>query len=125
RKELEPSYKANRKRNKYVWLLREHYVMNGAYYSDTHEADDLIADRARELGPDNCIIVSIDKDLQQIGGFYFSYYKERVRDENGEFMQDENGWYVRDYKQKDIAFIEPEDAELYFWTQMLIGDNSD
>src|SRR5690625_4582092 len=36
RKELEPSYKANRKRNKYVWLLREHYVMNGAFHSDTH-----------------------------------------------------------------------------------------
>src|SRR5690606_16907879 len=50
RKEIYPEYKAQRKRNDYVWLLREHYANNGAIHSDTHEADDMIATRAYELG---------------------------------------------------------------------------
>jgi len=77
RKSLRSDYKANRKRNDYVWMLRDHYMINGAHHSDTHEADDLIADRAKELGIYDCIIVSMDKDLKQIGGYYWSYYKIR------------------------------------------------
>src|SRR5690606_19004834 len=50
RKELTPTYKANRKRNNYVWLLREHYRHNNAESHNELEADDLIAKRAKEIG---------------------------------------------------------------------------
>jgi len=40
-------------------------MINDAKYSDTLEADDLVAIRARELGVKNCIVVSPDKDLKQ------------------------------------------------------------
>lgn len=125
RKELSSEYKANRKRNKYVWMLRDHYVMNGAEHSDIYEADDLIADRAKELGVGNYIVVSMDKDLKQLGGFYWSYYKTRSKDMEGEYIEDEFGGYVMEYQQKDVDFISKEAAEHIFWTQVLTGDTSD
>lgn len=125
RKELSPEYKANRRPNKYVWMLREHYAMNGAFKSDTHEADDLIADRARELGIGNYIICSIDKDLKQIGGHYWSYYRHKIKDEDGEFIVNEFGYNETEYKQKQIDFISEEEAEEMFWIQMLMGDATD
>lgn len=125
RKALTSTYKSNRKANKYVWLLREYYAMNGAFQSDTHEADDLIADRARQLGIGNYIIASIDKDLKQIGGYYWSYYKQVMKDEAGEPIISEFGWPEREYKQKQIDFISAEQADRLFWIQMLMGDNSD
>jgi 5'-3' exonuclease len=125
RKEITPTYKANRKRNNYVWLLRSHYQINGAIHSDTLEADDLIAIRARELGVYNCIVVSIDKDLKQIGGYYWSYYKVKSKDMLGEFIYDEFGNHVKEYKQKAIYFITKDEAEKLFWCQMLVGDGSD
>lgn len=125
RKELSPAYKSNRKANKYVWLLREHYANNGAMFSDTHEADDLIADRARELGVGNYLVCSIDKDLKQIGGHYWSYYKQNVKDDEGETILSEWGWPEREYKQKQVDYISKDDARLLFWKQMLMGDTSD
>jgi len=112
RKELNPSYKANRKRNEYVWMLREHYRHNGAICHEELEADDLIASRAKEIGIGNYIIVSIDKDLKQIGGHYWSYYQHTVEEEKA-------------YKNPYIEFIGPEKAKLLFWMQMLTGDPSD
>lgn len=125
RKELSTEYKSNRKANKYVWLLREHYVNNGAFYSDTHEADDLIADRARSLEMGEYLVCSIDKDLKQIGGHYWSYYKQNVKDENGDVIMTEWGWPEREYKQKFVDFISKEDADKLFWKQMLMGDAGD
>jgi len=125
RKKLAPSYKANRKKNKYVWMLRDHYQLNGAKFSDTLEADDLIAMRAKMLGVDNCIVVSIDKDLKQIGGYYWSYYKVKSKDMQGNFILDEYENHVKEYKMKQIDFITKEEADNYFWCQMLIGDTSD
>lgn len=125
RKELTSEYKATRKPNKYVWMLRDHYMMNGAEHSDIYEADDLIADRARELGLGNYIIVSMDKDLKQIGGFYWSYYKVRSKDMDGNYIENEFGMYETEYKQKNVEFITPENANLIFWKQMLTGDPSD
>ena len=72
RKQLSKTYKSNRKKNKYVWMLREHYRHNDARCSDRLEADDLIAIKAKELGDGNFIIVSPDKDLKQIGGYFWS-----------------------------------------------------
>lgn len=125
RKELSKDYKINRKRNEYVWMLRAHYQMNGTFFSDTLEADDLISIRARELGMDNCVIVSIDKDLKQIGGYYWSYYKEKSKDHYGEPILNEFGNPVTEYKQKSIDYITKEEAEYIFWEQVLMGDPSD
>jgi 5'-3' exonuclease len=125
RKKLSPSYKIKRKRNKYVWVIRDHYQMNNAKCSDTLEADDLIATRARELGKDNCIVVSIDKDLKQIGGFYWSYFKVKSKDSNGDLILNEFGSYEREYKQKLIQYISDEERDSFFWSQMLTGDSGD
>lgn len=125
RKDVAPSYKANRRRNNYVWMLREHYKMNGANHSDTLEADDLISIRAKELGFGNYIIFSIDKDLKQIGGYFWSYYKVKSKDMYGKTIVNEFGIEEREYRQKTVEFISKEKAEYLFWQQMLMGDPSD
>jgi len=125
RKKIYPDYKKSRKRNNYVWLLRSHYQMNGAHHSDTLEADDLIAQRAKELGKDNYIVVSIDKDLKQIGGYYWSYYKQKSKDSYGNLVLNDYGVAETEYKQKAIDYITDDEADRLFWTQMLMGDNSD
>ena len=125
RKEIAPSYKANRKRNNYVWLLRSHYMINDAKYSDTLEADDLVAIRARELGVKNCIVVSQDKDLKTIGGFYWSYYKQKSKDIFGDEIINEFGYAETEFKQKEPIFISESEANYFFWKQMLMGDYED
>jgi len=125
RKSISTSYKSNRKRNKYVWLLREHYRYNGGLNHRELEADDLIASRAKEIGIGKYIIVSIDKDLKQIGGYFWSYYKIKSRDMQGNLIPNEFGFYEREYKQKEVVFISAKEAEFLFWKQMLMGDASD
>lgn len=125
RKELRPDYKKSRKRNKYVWLLRDYYQLNGAFCSDTHEADDLIANRAKELGIDNCVVISMDKDLKQIGGYYWSFYKTKSKDMDGNYIMNDFGFAEREFKQKHIDYITREEAELFFWKQVLTGDAGD
>lgn len=67
RKQLSSDYKSNRKSNPIVNHLRAMYIFrNDAIYHDEYEADDLVADRAKELGEYNCIVVTMDKDLNQI-----------------------------------------------------------
>jgi len=125
RKQISKTYKSNRKKNKYVWLLREHYRHNEARSSDRLEADDLIAIKAQEIGKGNYIIVSIDKDLKQIGGYYWSYYKIRSKDSFGDYISNEFGFYETEYQQKQVDFISDDEANKFFWSQMLIGDSSD
>jgi len=125
RKKLSKEYKAKRVKNNYVWLLRSHYMINDAKYSDTHEADDLIARRAKELGKENCIVVSPDKDLKQIGGFYWSYYKVKDKDFEGDYILDEYGKPEKSFKQKEVEYINEEKANYLFWLQMLMGDSTD
>lgn len=125
RKNLSKTYKSNRKKNDYVWLLREHYKMNGAFYDSSLEADDLISLRAKELGIGNYVLISMDKDLKQIGGHYWSFYSEKSKDMQGNYILNEFGIYETEYKQKQVDFITPKESELFFWTQMLVGDSSD
>lgn len=125
RKQLSDEYKAKRKRNNYVGMVRAYYAKGIAIWSDTLEADDLIADRAKEIGLDKCLVISIDKDLKTIGGYYWSYYQQKVKDENGEFIVDENGISLKEYKQKQVMAISPKDADNFFWGQMLMGDSAD
>ena len=130
RKKVSPVYKANRKRNSYVWLLRANYQMTeNAFYSDTLEADDLINIRAKELGKDNCIVVSIDKDLKQIGGYFWSYYRQKEKDSQGNVITQISDLGIElpvmEYKQREIEYITNEQANKHFWKQMLMGDTSD
>lgn len=130
RKKISSTYKANRKQNDYVWLLRGYYQMTkNAFFSDTLEADDLISIRANELGKGNYVVVSMDKDLKQIGGYFWSYYQQNFKDKNGDIVFDDLGFGVqtpiKEYKQKEVEYISEEKANYLFWCQMLIGDPSD
>ena len=125
RKDIYPAYKEKRKKNKYVWLIREHYGHNGAFSSDTLEADDLIADRVKEIGLGDCIIVSLDKDLKTIGGYYWSYYKQNAKDMYGDVVLDEHGNKEKEYKQQEVVYLTKDDASFLFYKQMLVGDNTD
>lgn len=69
---VDPTYKGNRdavERPHWLAGLRAHAQRHwGARVTRTWEADDEIGIRAGELGQDNCIISSVDKDLRQIPG---------------------------------------------------------
>ena len=117
RYDIEPDYKKSRKRNKAVSIVRDYYKNGIAEYSDHLEADDLIADRARQLGLENCLIASIDKDLKTIGGNYWSYYKKKD--------VDRDGYPIKVYKQQEVMFISENEASRLFYVQLLMGDKID
>ena len=112
RKKINPDYKANRKRNSWVYNVRKKLIESGLVISDLYlEADDLIADRAAELQNDY-IIVSIDKDLETIKGLHFNYYA--IKDEEGNFLQFKGLNYVTEFEaDKKLALM------------MLTGDTTD
>lgn len=125
RKKLSTDYKKKRKKNNYVWSVREYYSFNNAIFSDTLEADDLIANRVKELSKDNCIVVSLDKDLRTIGGWLWSYQKIAEIDMQGDLCLNEYGQKNMVYKYDFVDYITDEDASLFFWQQMLMGDAGD
>lgn len=109
RKQISKEYKAKRKRNKWVSLIRERAKeLYDAKYSDTHEADDLIAIRARELGESNCIIVSMDKDLKQIVGIHYDYYRDKETKQT-----------------RGLSITTKETSTYLFCYLMIAGDSSD
>lgn len=117
RKKICSEYKAKRKKNKWVNMIRAKLIeMEFAIKDDQFEADDLIADRALELGPDKCLILSLDKDLKTIEGIHFDYYKPILHDENGKRKQS-------DYR--GLSVWTKEESEAFFWEQMLVGDSVD
>ena len=64
------------------------------------EADDAIAIEATKLS-DDCVIVSLDKDLDQVAGYHYNFVK-------------------------DIAYyITPEEGLRRFYQQILTGDTAD
>jgi len=104
RKDIEPTYKANRTGEKpqtlnlaKQWLI-DHY---NAVVVDGQEADDAIAIEATKIGYDDCIIVSIDKDFKQLPVMIYNYRK------NTFFKADELG------------------SQFNFWSQVLTGDTVD
>ena len=125
RKKISKDYKANRKKNNYVWLLRSYYMNNGAFHSDTLEADDLIANRVNELGRNNSIIISIDKDMKTVGGYYWSYMKGKQKDENGNYIvADTETGEVIDLNQKDYKLVRDENKNYnVYCVDELIAEN--
>ena len=97
-------YKGNRvdkPKPKHLAFLRSHLVKEwGASISEGEEADDTIAIEATKLG-DNCVIVSLDKDLDQIVGWHYNFVK-RI------------GYYIT-----------PEEGLVKLYTQMITGDAAD
>lgn len=119
RKKISPQYKSDRERNEIVDCLRNMFIFNSdAISHDTLEADDLIADRARELGEDNCLIVSMDKDLKQIGGFIYNFYRKPS-------IKDEYGSPIETFPRKGLSYISKTDAMKFLAKQMLQGDLGD
>jgi len=96
-------YKGNRKGEKPVHhaLLREYleYSWNGVV-SDGCEADDEIAIASTTHGDDS-IIVSLDKDFDQVQGWHYNFVK------------------------KDKYYIDHESGLLNFYCQFLVGDRID
>lgn len=109
RKQLWPSYKANRKEQRKplcMPALREHIAATYAVsQSDGLEADDIlgIMGTAPNKGDVTRIIVSDDKDLLQIPG-----------------------WHYRPCKSDDGVFaVSPEEGERLHYLQTLAGDPTD
>jgi 5'-3' exonuclease len=119
RKEISKDYKSNRQPNPIVNCLRKMYIAkNHAIYSDTLEADDLIAIRAKELGEYNCIIATMDKDLTQIGGFIYNFYRKPS-------IKDEEGNAIQVFKRKGLSYTTKFQAQKFLAKQMIQGDSGD
>lgn len=97
-------YKGNRlniPKPEHHGMLRDHLVENWkAVIVQGQEADDAIATRATTLG-DDCVIVSLDKDLDQVAGYHYNFVK------------------------KEAYYITPEEGLLRFYCQILTGDTAD
>lgn len=96
-------YKGNRKGEKptHHGLLREYlqYAWNGDVYEGI-EADDAIAISATELGDDS-VIVSLDKDFDQVQGWHYNFVK------------------------KEKYYITADEGLYNFYCQFLVGDRID
>ena len=97
-------YKGNRiaPKPQHLPALRKHLVDEwGAVIVEGIEADDAVATHATELGYNNSVIASVDKDLDQIPGWHYNFVK-------------------------DIAYhITPEEGTYRFYKQILTGDSAD
>jgi len=97
-------YKGNRKgmdKPKHYEFLRE--LMLAEYDADlstNEEADDTISIKATEMG-DEAVIVSLDKDFDQVQGWHYNFAK------------------------KDLYYVTDEEGLLNFYMQFLEGDRID
>ena len=110
RVDLYPDYKGNRKKSKSTrpdWFLDLKSDIESGYegcvFSDNCEADDLVRIWATEC--DNAdikrIVISVDKDLDCISGLHYNPRKG------------------------SIYTVEQEDANYFYWKQILMGDSTD
>ena len=105
RKELAVTapYKGNRKdmkKPRHYDALRAFIVDMGGKLIEGMEADDAIAIEATRMG-DECVVVSIDKDLDQIAGLHYNFVK------------------------KELYEISEEEGLKNFYKQILTGDRVD
>lgn len=114
RKEISDEYKAQRKNNKHDFYYDvSNYVsfVYDAKKADGEEIDDIVARDWKTFtdnGIDACI-VSIDKDYKQLPEcLIYNYGKDKATGDPKGFM-----------------YITKDDAEVNFWTQMIVGDSAD
>ena len=97
-------YKGNRaklKKPQHLETLRQHLLTEwDALLAEGEEADDAISIRATTLG-DDAIIVSLDKDFDQVQGWHYNFVK------------------------KDMYYITEQEGLLNFYMQFLTGDRVD
>ena len=111
RKLITPVYKANRKMQELPPLLDDmHQFVKDEYDSVWGygiETDDMVARYwkalSNEVGRDNVMIVSIDKDYKQFPCLMYNYH----------------------YKHKEVLDISEDEALFNFYEQMIIGDTAD
>jgi len=111
RKILNTKYKANRKKQELPPLLHEMHAYVKSQYVSIYgfgiETDDLVASYwaklTKELGRDEVMIVSIDKDYRQFPAKIYNYH----------------------YKHKEILNITEDEALYNFYEQMIVGDTAD
>ena len=111
RKLITSDYKANRKAVDLPPLLNAmHDYVKDQYESvwgHGIETDDIVArywfELSNEIGRDNVMIVSIDKDYKQFPCLIYNYH----------------------YKHKEVLDISEEEALYNFYEQMIIGDTAD
>ena len=111
RKLITPVYKANRNKQELPPLLDEmHQFVKDEYNSVWGfgiETDDIVArywkELSNEVGRNNVMIVSIDKDYKQFPALIYNYH----------------------YKHKEVLDISEEEALYNFYEQMIIGDSAD
>lgn len=103
---IDPEYKANRKdvvKPVHTKALRNYAVKHlGAHIVSGMEADDMLCIRAHEMGFDNVVIVSVDKDMRQIPTYHYDWRKKGA-----------------------IVKVEPLEAWRNIYTQILVGDSVD
>ena len=129
RRDLAPTYKANRKAPKpmgYYAIKDKCTELPWAFMHEQVEADDLIGiftTQFTELN-EQCVIVSGDKDLLQIPGWHYwpepfwgAKTKEGLRAFFKDFGMEEHSPYS--------FTIPPAAAERFFWAQVLAGDSTD
>lgn len=97
-------YKGNRKdveKPAHLDMLRNYLVTAwSAVISEGEEADDLISIRATQLG-DEAIIVSLDKDFDQVQGWHYNFVKQKK------------------------YYVSAEEGQRFFYKQILMGDKAD
>jgi 5'-3' exonuclease len=111
RKQLNTSYKANRRKQVLPPMLHPmHQYVKDNYdskYCFGMETDDLVArywkNLSDEFGRENVMIVSIDKDYKQFPCLLYNYH----------------------YKHKVILDISDSEALYNFYEQMIVGDTAD
>ena len=111
RKILNSEYKANRKKQDLPPLLHDMHEYVKKNYSSIYgygvETDDLVArywkNLSDEIGKENVMIVSIDKDYKQLPCLYYNYH----------------------YKWKEFHNITNDQALYNFYEQMITGDSAD
>ena len=111
RKILNSEYKANRKKQDLPPLLHDMHEYVKKNYSSIYgygvETDDLVArywkNLSDEIGKENVMIVSIDKDYKQLPCLYYNYH----------------------YKWKEFYNITNDQALYNLYEQMITGDSAD
>ncbi len=111
RKLITPKYKANRKKQELPPLLNEMHEFVKDHYDSIWgygvETDDMVArywkQISDDIGRDEVMIVSIDKDYKQFPCLMYNYH----------------------YKHKVILDISEEEAMYNFYEQCIVGDTAD
>ena len=110
RKDINKSYKANRTQELPTFLGELHDWVKTtfkSYWTNGFETDDVVAtlwkESVAELGLDNVVIVSPDKDFKQFPCLFFDSY----------------------WKRMELSKIDDFESKYNFYTQMIVGDSAD